>query len=264
TFGTGELIKAALDHGAQKILLAVGGSATVDGGVGAAMALGWEFLDTDNRQIAAGGAELLRIKSIIPPTKKITVPVEVLCDVDNPLCGPHGAAKVYGPQKGATPEMVDLLEDALSHLAEIIKKQLGLDIINIPGSGSAGGLAAGAIAFMNARLVSGIETVMTHSRLEEAVAQADWVITGEGRFDHQSLMGKVVSGIAQTAQKSDTKVAVIAGEVLLTPDQYQSFGITDAIACMNDDMTLDYAMQNSPELLAQAAKKFTHKHLRNE
>lgn len=263
TFGTGQLMAAATDHGAKRILLAVGGSATVDGGVGAAMVMGWKFLDEDGREISLGGGQLAAIEQIIPPSQPVHVSVEVLCDVDNPLCGERGAARVYGPQKGATKEMVELLEAGLAHLAELVKKKLGRDIKDIPGAGAAGGLAAGAVAFMDAQLVSGIETVMSQSRLYETLAQADWVITGEGRFDRQSLQGKVVSGVARAVRRGGhgTKVAVLAGQVLLEPYEYRSLGVMEALACANNRMKLQYAMTNGETLLAEAARTFALRHL---
>jgi glycerate kinase len=261
TYGTGQLIAAAIEHGAGRILLAVGGSATVDGGVGAAMALGWKFLDRDGREVGLGGGQLHLIDRIVPATQPIRATVEVLCDVDNPLCGEHGAAKVYGPQKGATEEMVQVLEKGLSHLARVVHKKLGRDIADVPGAGAAGGLAAGALAFMDARLVSGIDTVMAQSRLAEALAGADWVITGEGRFDEQSLRGKVVAGVARLAKTSGSKVAVLAGQVLLESGEYQDLGIVEAMPCMNSRMPLQYAMQNSDRLLAETAKRFAQRHL---
>jgi len=261
TYGTGQLIAAAIDHGAKRILLAVGGSATVDGGVGAAAAMGWKFLDKEGQEVGLGGGQLLRIDKILAPSEPIGVATEVLCDVDNPLTGEHGAAKVYGPQKGATEEMVKVLEAGLAHLAELVDKQLGRQVEHIPGAGAAGGLGAGAAAFMNGRLVSGIETVMAQSGLHEALADADWVVTGEGRFDGQSLRGKVVSGVARAAKRTSTKVAVLAGRVVLSPEEYRSIGVIDALACANDRMDLEYVMQNSEKLLAGAAKQFALRHL---
>lgn len=261
TFGTGQLITAAINHGAKRILLAVGGSATVDGGVGAATAMGWKFLDENGREISLGGGQLAAIDKIIPPSQSTRVPVEVLCDVDNPLCGERGAARVYGPQKGATEEMVESLEVGLTHLAKLVKNKLGRDIKDIPGAGAAGGLAAGAAAFMDAQLVSGIQTVMSQSRLYEALAQADWVITGEGRFDRQSLQGKVVSGIARAAKPTGAKVAVLAGQILLEPGEYRSLGILEALACASDRIDPQYAMENSEKLLAEAARNFALGHL---
>jgi len=262
TYGTGQLITAAIDYGAQRILLAVGGSATVEGGTGAAVAMGWKFLDKDGKEVGLGGDRLLQIDRIIPPTHPNRLPVEVLCDVDNPLCGEQGAAKVYGPQKGATQEMVAVLEAGLKHLARLVQKQLGCDIADLPGAGAAGGLAAGAVAFMDAKLVRGIETVISWARLDEAVARADWVITGEGCFDEQSLRGKVVSGVARAAKNAGTKIAVMAGQVLLAPERYQGLDVVDAFACMNGRMSLGYAIRNSEELLAEAARDFALKYLR--
>ncbi len=261
TFGTGQLIAAAINHGAKHLLLAIGGSATVDCGTGAAAALGWKFLDKKNQEIVPCGGELLRISKIVPPTQPISVSMEVLCDVTNTLYGKNGAAKMYSPQKGATREMVEQLEKGLQHIAKLIKKQLGPDIKDIPGTGAAGGISAGAIAFMGARLVSGIQTIMTYSRLREAADNADWLITGEGKFDRQSLCGKVVSGVVQVARDAGTKAAVLAGQVLLEPSEYRKFGVVDAIGCMTDQMTLEYAMKNSEKLLAKAAKSFAIKHL---
>jgi glycerate kinase len=261
TYGTGELIAAAAEYGAKMILLAVGGSATVDGGVGAATALGWKFLDAEGEPAGLCGGALEQIGEIERPGNPAIVPVEVLCDVNNPLCGQHGAARVFGPQKGATPDMVEQLEKGLAHLADIVRTQLGIEIENIPGAGAAGGLAAGAIAFMDGNIVSGIETVMKHSNLETELKSADWVITGEGSFDRQSLHGKVVSGILNLAKQSDTRVAVLAGQVKIGPDEYRKLGIQAALASKPDDLPLADAMKNSRELLAAAAKRLAQEHL---
>ena len=261
TYGTGELIRAASDAGVERILLTVGGSATVDGGLGAATALGWHFETAEGEALPPGGAGLSQIERIVPPSREIGASVEVLCDVDNPLCGEHGAAAVYGPQKGATPEMVEMLERGLNRLAEKVGSQLGRDIRDLPGAGAAGGLAAGAVAFMDARLVSGIDAVMAQSRLREALADAGWVITGEGRFDEQSLRGKVVSGVTRLAREAGARVGLIAGQVLLPPDAYRMQGIEAAQSCTTDDMELDYALANSEKLLEQAAERFARSRL---
>lgn len=256
TYGTGQLIRAAVDRGARRILLAIGGSATIDGGVGAAMALGWKFLDGDGREIGLGGGELGRIARIVPPRQGLDATVEVLCDVDNPLCGQRGAARVYGPQKGATPEMVETLDAALGHLAGVIRDQLGRDIAAVPGAGAAGGMAAGAMAFVNARLVCGIDAVMAQTRLAEAVTGADWVLTGEGSFDEQSLYGKVVSGVLRVAKAAGANVGVLAGQVRLTPGEYRRAGIDAALACMEDGMDLNDAIAHGRELLDRATGRF--------
>ncbi|MDD5381154.1 MAG: glycerate kinase [Phycisphaerae bacterium] len=263
TFGTGQLIQAATNYGAVKILLAVGGSATVDGGVGAAQALGWKFLNSKGKPIGFGGGQLERIAKIIKPGKINLPEIKVLCDVDNPLVGKDGAARVFAPQKGATPEMVEQLEAGLNHLAKIVKKKLGTEIDKIPGSGAAGGLSAGAFAFMGAKLVSGVETVIRESGLEKEISDADWVITGEGRFDSQSLRGKVVSGVTKAAKLSHKKVCIIAGRVELPKSKWRDFGITDAITLSDKTMNLTYAIAHTKNLLADAAKKFAQANLKN-
>jgi glycerate kinase len=261
TYGTGQLIQAAIDHGANHILLAIGGSATVDGGVGAAMALGWKFVTKERREIGFGGGQLRSIERIMPPPHPWKATIEVLCDVDNPLCGAHGAARVYGPQKGATPEMVEQLDVSLAHLARVLKEQLQCDIACLPGAGAAGGLAAGAVAFMNARLVPGIDAIMSQTRLAEAVVGADWVVTGEGSLDEQSLRGKVVSGVTRVGRTAGAKVAVCAGQVRLEPGTYRQAGIEAAIACMEPGTELDYALAHGAELLDRAARRFARDYL---
>jgi glycerate kinase len=261
TFGTGQLIAAALDHGAERILRGVGGSATGDGGVGAAMALGWEVLAGDGTPVGLGAGALAEVVEIIPPERDADVPVDVLCDVDNPLCGPQGAARVYGPQKGATPQMVETLDSALARLAELVGSQLGIHVRDLPGAGAAGGLAAGAVAFMEARLVSGIETVMAQSRLRQEVSDADWVVTGEGCFDSQSMRGKGVSGGARGARQGGARVGVIAGQVLLADHVFRNAGIEAALACTQPGMDLQFALEHCEELLAQAAARFAEAHL---
>jgi glycerate kinase len=257
-----------VQHGASKILLAVGGSATVDGGVGAAMALGFKFLDYHKDAVPLGGGGLDKIATIIRPEPSLLlnrdgkpVEVEVLCDVDNPLCGEHGAAEVYAPQKGATPQMVKQLERGLAHLAKLVREQLGREIENIPGAGAAGGLAAGAVAFMDATIVSGIETVMARSNLREELESADWVITGEGSFDRQSLSGKVISGILKMARQTNTRVAVIAGQVSIPEAEYRKIGISAAIPAKPDNMPLDEALSESRTLLASATERFATQYL---
>lgn len=269
TYGTGQLIEAAAEYGAHKMFLAVGGSATVDGGLGAAAALGWRFLDDKDNSIPLGGGGLEKLERIVKPDSSVflrgkdgkQVCVEVLCDVDNPLCGEHGAARVYGPQKGATPEMVERLERGLAHLAKLIREQLNRDIEHLPGAGAAGGLAGGAVAFMDATIVSGIETVMRHSRLEDELEAADWVITGEGSFDEQSLRGKVVSGVLKITGRSNARVGVVAGQVKLPETQWRQAGIAAALSARPDNMPLDEALKNSRKLLYEAAKQFSERHL---
>lgn len=262
TCGTGELIRAAADRGARRIYLAVGGSATVDGGTGAARALGWRFLDARGVDVPEGGGGLTAIREIVPPANLDLPPVTVLSDVENPLLGPRGAAAVFGPQKGALPEQVIALENGLANLAEHARERCPADVGTIPGGGAAGGLAAGAVAFMGADIVSGAEAVMQTIGLPQALCDADWVITGEGKFDDQSLGGKVVSGVARLAQEHNVRVAVLAGTVRLTPDDWRRAGITVALGTKPDDLSLGEAMSKAGDLLERTAAKFAREYLR--
>jgi len=241
TTGTGELIKAAIEKGAEKILLTVGGSATVDGGVGAAEALGWKVPNIGK----------------IEPPKNLQLPeIDVLCDVTNPLCGPNGAAHVYGPQKGATPEMVEVLEGRLATLADAVKDQLGKDLTDVPGAGAAGGLSFGAVAFMDGKLVPGVDAVMEVVGLADALEGAGWVLTGEGCFDSQSIQGKVVDGVARLAKKAGARTGVIAGSVHLAEPDWRAAGIETAIALKQPERPLEEAILRSRELLFEAAASF--------
>ncbi len=255
TYGTGQLIAASLDYQPQKILLAVGGSATVDGGVGAAKALGWKFTGQNGKPIPLGGGGLSELAAIDATEQLSLPPVQVLCDVNNPLCGKLGAAHIYGPQKGATPEMVDRLENGLNRLGRMVGQQFSKDILALPGAGAAGGLSAGAVAFMDATLVSGIDTVIAQYKLHEELADADWIITGEGCFDHQSLHGKVVSGIVKAADNTPAKVAVLAGQVKVPPKEYQKMGVATATACKQENMNLEEAIQNAEPLLQKSTRE---------
>ena len=259
TFGTGQLLKAAFQTG-KTTWLAVGGSATVDGGVGAAMALGWQFLDRHGKSIGFGGGELDKLAKINPPSHREWPRVEVLCDVSNSLCGRHGAAKIFGPQKGATPHAVEKLEHGLHHLAAIIKRDLGMDVLSLRGGGAAGGLAAGAVAFFGATMRSGIETIIGSIGLRRALAHADWVITGEGSFDAQSLHGKVVSGVIAEAKKASVKVGVIAGRIGLDEEASRAAGISASLALAVPGITGHYAMTHARNLLETRAREFALQH----
>jgi glycerate 2-kinase len=252
--GTGELLCAAAQQGAEKILLAVGGSATVDLGLGMAQALGWTFLDKKGKSVVPIGEKLLRIDRIVRPQVPWTVPVEVLCDVDNPLLGMNGAAKVFAPQKGASRADVVILEVGLVHISELILEQLQVNVQAIPGTGAAGGLAAGAVAFLNARLKSGIDTVMQECKLDEALQAADWVITGEGRFDAQSLQGKVISGLIKARQGTSSKIAVLAGQACLEPKIWQEHGIDYVSSITPKGISLENALARGASYLDDATR----------
>ncbi|MGI6449354.1 MAG: glycerate kinase [Desulfitobacteriia bacterium] len=258
TRGTGELIKAALDEGASRILIGIGGSATNDGGAGAAQALGVKLLDWEGRELPPGGthlANLVRIDTTGLDPRLKCVPVTVICDVDNPLCGERGASAVYGPQKGATPEMVQHLDRCLAHYAQVIKEQLGVDILNIPGAGAAGGLGGGLLAFTKAELKSGTEAVLETIKFDDMVKDYDLVVTGEGRIDAQSAYGKVPKGVGVRAQSHGKPVIAIVGSLGSGAEIMHQFGIKAIIPITCRAMTLDEAVADAYNLVVQASER---------
>lgn len=258
TYGTGELIKAALDDGCSKIVIGIGGSATNDVGVGMAQALGVTFKDKNGQELGFGGGQLDKLDHIdmssIDPRIKDTE-IIVACDVSNPLCGERGASAVYGPQKGATPEMVKQLDNNLRHFAEVIKEQLGMDIIDVPGTGAAGGLGAGLIVFCGAKLKSGIDTVLDVVNIDRHLPDTDLVITGEGRIDGQSIYGKVPVGVAQRVKKYNKPVLAIVGDIGEGASAVYSYGVDGIMSSVNKAMPLSEAMNRSSELLEDAAER---------
>lgn len=216
TYGTGELIRECLDRGVSKILIGIGGSATNDGGAGMAEALGVRLLDENGLEIPRGGGGLDRLRKIdvsgIDP-RLSNVEIVVACDVTNPLCGEHGASAVFGPQKGATPETVTILDRNLSHYADVIAEQLGRDVRDVPGAGAAGGLGAGLLVFTRSELRKGVEIVLEYTELERKAAEADIVFTGEGGIDFQTKFGKTPYGVAKAAKRAGKKVIAVAGYV---------------------------------------------------
>ncbi len=256
TYGTGELIKAALDEGCTEIIIGIGGSATNDGGAGMASALGAKLQDKEGKPLGPGGLELLKLDRICtdnfdPRIKSISC--KVACDVDNPLTGQHGASYVYGPQKGANSDMVKELDRALAHYACILKRDLGKDVEHVPGAGAAGGLGAGLIAFLGAELYSGIDLVIDTLEIDHEVKNADLIITGEGRLDKQSLRGKVPIGIAKRAKKYGIPVLVLAGSVEVSSKDLHESGITAAFAITDGPMNIEEAFRRAPELLEKKA-----------
>lgn len=213
THGTGELIKACLDKGIEDFIIGLGGSATNDGGAGMANALGIRFLDSSGNELKPGGSALIDLASIdmsnVHP-KLASANITIACDVTNLLCGPDGASAVFGPQKGATTEMIKELDAALFHYSEVLKKELDKDIREIPGSGAAGGLGAGLLAFTNAKLEPGVDIVIRESRLEEHVEGADFIFTGEGQIDFQTKFGKTPYGVVKSAKKVNPSIKAIA------------------------------------------------------
>lgn len=257
TYGTGELIRAVLDCGCRRITMGIGGSATVDGGLGMAQALGALFYDNDGRLLGLGGKELTRLASIdltAMDARLRDVDLVVACDVTNPLYGPNGAACVYGPQKGATPDMVVELDRGLGNLASLVEKQLGLDVCNLPGAGAAGGLGAALVAFCGARLARGIDMVIEVCRLREIMPGVDLVITGEGRTDYQTVHGKAPIGIAALAKEFHRPVVCLSGSLGPGFAKVYEHGINAAFSIVPGPVTLEEAMSGAAEYLADCAE----------
>jgi glycerate kinase len=258
TYGTGELIATALDQGATKVIVGIGGSATVDGGAGMAQALGCSLLDGDGRDIARGGqglAHLSRVDLSKRHPKVQGVEALVACDVDNPLTGPKGAPAVYGPQKGATPEMVEKLDGYLANYAQILKRDLGLEVDRVPGAGAAGGLGAGLMAFLGATLKSGVEIVIEASRLEEKLKGADLVITGEGKLDGQTAFGKAPIGVARLAKKHGIPVVALGGALADDAPELVNHGVDALFSILPRPMSLSEAMKRTDEFVARATEQ---------
>jgi len=258
TYGTGQLIQSALDHGCRRLLIGLGGSATNDGGAGVAMALGASLKTSDGKSIETGGQGLADLAEIditeIDPRMNETE-VVVACDVDNPLTGPHGAAHVYGPQKGATPEIVQILDQNLEHYASVIERYLGKVVTEIPGAGAAGGLGAGLIAFTEAELKPGIDIVTETVELVQRIKEVDLVITGEGRLDAQTIYGKTPVGVAKIARQFGVPVIAIAGGIEGNPSELYQAGITAMVDIIPRPMQLDQAIQEVVPLISQAGER---------
>ena len=257
TYGTGELIRTALDRGCRKLIIGIGGSATNDGGAGMAQALGARLLDADNKELPFGGAALARLERIdisgMDP-RLADFEVTLASDVNNPLCGPRGASAIYGPQKGATPEMVKQLDAALSHYADVIKRDLDIDLRDVPGAGAAGGLGLGLMVFLKAKAVPGIDVVIRATNLVADLKGAEIVFTAEGRIDCQSAMGKVPTGVAMAAKEFGATVIALAGEVADDCRVVFDQGIDAVLSIAPGPITLDQSMAEAEKLLANAAE----------
>ncbi|RRD47032.1 glycerate kinase [Tessaracoccus sp. OH4464_COT-324] len=263
TYGVGQQILAAAREEAEEIIIGLGGSATNDGGCGAAAACGMRFLDAAGKPFLPVGKTLKKIAAIDPDGFYDVVAdceIVAMCDVTNPLIGPTGAAHVFGPQKGADPATVELLDEGLTHLAELIDRDLGYQVASLEGAGAAGGVGAGVVAFFGGRLERGIEVVLDFVRFDELLAAADAVVTGEGSFDVLSLTGKAVEGIARRARHYGVPVHVLAGRV----DEHilaeaKEMGIASATAITPDDMSTGEAVARSAEMLDLAARKLARR-----
>lgn len=261
TYGTGELIKDAIEKGVQTIILGIGSSATNDAGIGMAAALGYRFLDQNDDPVIPIGEYLRKIKKI--DTSQVHSQLEkvnfiVACDVDNPLYGPNGAAYVYGPQKGADSEEIEFLDKGLQNFSEIVKRDMGKEIAEIPGAGAAGGMGAGTMVFLDAELKKGAHLVMDLMQFEQELANADLVITGEGKIDAQTLSGKVVKSIVEKVQQHEIPVVAFCGKLEASNIQIQELGLDYALSVIDGPCTLETALGNARANIEKSAGLLVH------
>ncbi|STY61963.1 glycerate kinase [Mannheimia haemolytica] len=257
SYGTGQLIKAALDLGVEKIILGIGGSATNDGGVGMLQALGATFLNAEQREISFGGEALSQIQQIDLSgldSRLSQVEFEVACDVDNQLCGERGASAIFGPQKGATTEMVKTLDHALLHFAETVKSQLGIEIAEKAGAGAAGGMGGGLLLLPNVMLRSGVQIILEATELAEKLADADLVVTGEGRMDAQSIAGKTPIGVAKAAKQFGKPVIAIVGSLKEDYPVVYQHGIDAVFPIIRQVSHLEAVLKSGKENLISTAE----------
>ncbi len=258
SFGTGELIRAALDEGLRHLIIGIGGSATNDGGAGMLQALGVRLLDQQGQEIGGGGSELGRLDRIEIDNLDARLKdcrIEVACDVDNPLIGERGASAIFGPQKGATPEMVVALENNLVNFARLVERDLGRKIADVPGAGAAGGMGGAMLGFLDATLRPGVDIVIDAIGLESLLQGADLVITGEGRIDRQSVFGKAPVGIAREAKRKNVPVVAIAGSLGEGAEAVYSCGINALFSVVQGPCSLEKALADAADNLRQTARQ---------
>lgn len=258
TYGTGELIKDALDAGYRKLSIAIGGSATNDGGMGAMRALGIRFLDRDGQELEGCGRDLIQVADIDISNLHPGVAdaeITVMCDVNNPLTGPEGASYTFGKQKGGTPQILDELEHGMKQYRKVIEEKLGMDVDNIPGAGAAGGLGAALCVFLHANLKSGIETVLDLIGFDNLLKDVDLVVTGEGRIDWQSAFGKVPSGVGARCKAKGIPAVAVVGGMGDGAEKIYEFGIDSIISTINGAMEIDEALGRAEELYTGAADR---------
>lgn len=258
TYGTGVLLNAALDAGAKRMIVGLGGSATIDGGAGCLQALGIRLLDEQGNDVPPGGGNLNQVRTIdisrLDPRWR-EVEVIIASDVDNPALGERGAAAVFAPQKGASPEEVPLLEANLRHFFTLVYEQLGVDVRDVPGGGAAGAFAAGLMAFLNGKIRSGIDLILEHVGFDDLLATADLVITGEGRMDEQTIGGKGPIGVARRAHERGVKTVALVGGLEADDVLLHEAGVWAVLPIVDRPMPLDEALKRAPELLEWAATR---------
>ena len=258
SYGTGELIRGALDKGFRDLSIAIGGSATNDGGIGCMRALGVRFLDEDGNELSGCGGDLIKIRSIdrsgMDPRLRDTH-VTVMCDVTNPLCGENGATHTFGKQKGGTPEILDELEAGMENYRELLRREFGIDMDEEPGAGAAGGLGAALLSFLRAELRSGIETVLDLIEFDKKLEGVSLVVTGEGRADWQSAFGKVMQGVGRRCLRQGVPAVAIVGSMGDGAEQIFDYGIESMITTVNGVMPLEEALERAEELYLGAARR---------
>lgn len=258
SYGTGELIRGALDKGFRDLSIAIGGSATNDGGIGCMRALGVRFLDGDGNELSGCGGDLIKIRSIdrsgMDPRLRDTH-VTVMCDVTNPLCGENGATRTFGKQKGGTPEILDELEAGMENYRELLRREFGIDMDEEPGAGAAGGLGAALLSFLRAELRSGIETVLDLIEFDKKLEGVSLVVTGEGRADWQSAFGKVMQGVGRRCLRQGVPAVAIVGSMGDGAEQIFDYGIESMITTVNGVMPLEEALERAEELYLGAARR---------
>ncbi len=256
SFGTGELIRQAFDSGVEHVFLGIGGSATNDGGAGMGAALGFEHQDEDDESGLPCGGTLDQIVRILPPNPWQPAKVTVLCDVTNPLCGENGASYVYGPQKGATPEQIRQLDQNLRHLSDLWKRDLGKDVATLPGSGAAGGMGGGAMAYLNADLVSGTDVLFDMTHLEEKVRGTDLIITGEGAIDRTSLQGKIPGRVAELAKKGNKRCFGVCGRLLEKEGEFlRDFGFNEVLEIAPPEIPIEERIRDASKWMIETGRK---------
>lgn len=255
TYGTGQLLKEVIEKGVEKIILGIGGSATNDAGIGMAAALGYKFLDRNKNELKPVGENLTRIHNINADGKISIngITIQVACDVTNYLTGANGATRAYASQKGATPQTIEQLEAGMINFANVVKKDMGIDISDLKGGGAAGGMGAGCLIFLNATLISGVDLILKYTKAEKKIMDADIVITGEGKIDAQTLDGKLVYGITQLCVKYKKPVIAFCGTLDIKMQQLQQIGLAAAFSIINSPMELPAACGQTAVLLQEAA-----------
>lgn len=261
SYGTGQLIRAALDQNCRQLVITIGGTATVDGGIGLLTALGARFIDTGGQELPPIGSSLPRIAavdlSLLDPRLE-SCSIRVASDVTNPLCGPNGAAAVFGPQKGATAEMVNYLDGGLRRLAEVTVKATGQDVTELSGAGAAGGVGAALVAYLGGQMQSGVQVVLDTLQADSHLRLADLVITGEGRMDGQTAHGKAPVGVALRARRYGCRTIALVGSLLPGYEAVYGQGISAVFPIINQPLTLGEAMSRAAELLSDAAARAMH------